>query len=102
MWHCVHKHIERSQASNSRLHVGCEEVWFGTQKASQVLSCGLHVGVCVGHLVEADELVMPKQGSYAQPATMMTVDRPTGQNDVGIVAWLLTMKTPECPQGRQV
>ncbi len=28
--------------------------------------------------------------------------RPPGQNDVGIVVWLLTMRTPEYPLGRQV
>ena len=55
-----------------------------------------------GHLVEVEELVMPKEGSYARPAAMVPIDRPTGKNDVGIVAWQLTLKTPECPQGRQV
>lgn len=45
---------------------------------------------------------MPRHGTYAQPAAMVHVDRPAGQNDVGVVAWLLTLKTPECPQGRQV
>lgn len=52
--------------------------------------------------MEAEELVMPKEGTYARPATVTQVDRGAGQNDVGIVAWLLTLKTPECPQGRQV
>ena len=52
--------------------------------------------------MEEEELVMPKEGSYARPVAMVPVQRPTGQNDVGIVAWLLTLKTPECPQGRQV
>ena len=45
---------------------------------------------------------MPKEGTYARPAAVTQVDRGAGQNDVGIVAWLLTLKTPECPQGRQV
>ena len=56
--------------------------------------------MCAGHLVEAEELVMVNQGSF-KPAQMMPVERSSGQNDVGIVAWLLTLKTPECPQGRQ-
>lgn len=56
--------------------------------------------ICAGHLVEAEELVMVNNGSF-QPVHMTPVDRPSGQNDVGIVAWLLTLKTPECPQGRQ-
>lgn len=45
---------------------------------------------------------MPKEATYAQPGTLLPVDRPAGQNDVGVVSWLLTLKTPECPQGRQV
>ena len=52
--------------------------------------------------MEVEELVMPKHGTYAVPAAMVHVDRPAGSNDVGVVAWLLTLKTPECPQGRQV
>ena len=44
---------------------------------------------------------MVQQSSSGRPVQMLPVDRPTGQNDVGIVAWLLTLKTPECPQGRQ-
>lgn len=59
--------------------------------------CGL-----VGHLVEVEELVMPAHATYWRPVVMGPVDRPSGQNDVGVVAWLLTLKTPECPQGRQV
>ena len=30
------------------------------------------------------------------------VSRPIGRNDVGIVAWTMTLKTPECPTGRRV
>jgi len=33
---------------------------------------------------------------------MIEVNRPMGQNDVGMVAWLITLRTPECPNGRQV
>lgn len=53
-----------------------------------------------GPLVEVQELVTPS-GAIGAPS-MVPTDRPSGQNDVGIVAWLLTLKTPECPQGRQV
>lgn len=28
--------------------------------------------------------------------------RPISQNSVGVVAWILTLRTPECPHGRQV
>lgn len=42
------------------------------------------------------------EGGHGKAAQMIPVDRPTGQNDVGIVSWLITLKTPECPQGRQV
>ena len=40
-----------------------------------------------------------KEGNNAVLLPMM---REKGLNDVGMVAWLLTMKTPECPEGRQV
>eukprot|EP00884_Botryococcus_braunii_P014175 jgi/Botrbrau1/22759/Bobra.0132s0090.2 len=53
-------------------------------------------------LVEAEELVMPADATYSQKVDLQTVSRPIGQNNVGIVAWVLTMKTPECPEGRKV
>ena len=52
--------------------------------------------------MEAEELVMVPGGTFKAHAEMIQVNRAIGQNDVGIVAWLLTLKTPECPQGRQV
>ena len=33
---------------------------------------------------------------------MIADSRPVGQNDVGMVAWLCTMKTPEYPEGREM
>jgi acetyl-CoA carboxylase/biotin carboxylase 1 len=37
-----------------------------------------------------------------EDAVLLPMDREMGKNDAGVVAWLLTMKTPECPSGRQV
>lgn len=45
---------------------------------------------------------MAADGSYATAALMYPVTRPVGQNDIGIVAWILTLKTPEYPLGRKV
>ena len=45
---------------------------------------------------------MPAGGTHQAPKPLVPVNRPVGQNDVGMVAWTLTMKTPECPQGRKV
>lgn len=45
---------------------------------------------------------MPPGGTHQAPKPLVAVTRPVGQNDVGMVAWTLTMKTPECPQGRKV
>jgi len=44
---------------------------------------------------KAQELVLDSNGQIG------LVDRPPGSNDVGMVAWLLTMRTPEYPQGRE-
>lgn len=45
---------------------------------------------------------MAADGTFKQAASMVPVARPVGQNDVGIVAWELTLKTPECSLGRKV
>jgi acetyl-CoA carboxylase/biotin carboxylase 1 len=37
-----------------------------------------------------------------QDGELVEVDRPVGENDVGMVAWLCTMKTPEYPEGREM
>lgn len=52
--------------------------------------------------MDVQELVMVKGGTFREAADMEVVSREVGQNDVGIVAWLITLKTPECPAGRQV
>ena len=56
---------------------------------------------CPGRLVEVEELVMAPGGTYQRPMPMVPVTRPVGQNDVGVLAWQLTLRTPECPQGRK-
>lgn len=47
------------------------------------------------------ELVL-EEGPCHGAGRIVKVARPTGQNDVGVVAWLMTLKPPEAPQGRQV
>jgi hypothetical protein len=53
-----------------------------------------------GRLVEVQELVALERppGHWS----VQRIERDIGENDVGIVSWLMTLKTPECPQGRQV
>ena len=52
--------------------------------------------------MDVEELVMPAGGTHQHPKPMVLVNRPVGQNDVGMIAWVLTLRTPECPQGRKV
>ena len=52
--------------------------------------------------MDVEELVMPAGGTHQAPKPMVPVDRSWGQNDVGMIAWVLTLRTPECPQGRKV
>lgn len=47
-------------------------------------------------LVEGKELVLDEDG------TLQEIDRAPGTNTVGMVAWLLTLRTPEYPRGRKV
>jgi acetyl-CoA carboxylase / biotin carboxylase 1 len=55
-------------------------------------------------LVEATELILePSTHSRFQGsnAVLQQVTRSVGSNDVGVVVWLMTLRTPEWPQGRQ-
>ncbi|CAO2041466.1 unnamed protein product [Urochloa humidicola] len=51
--------------------------------------------------VKATELVFAeKHGSWGTP--IIPMERPAGLNDIGMVAWILEMSTPEFPNGRQI
>lgn len=53
--------------------------------------------------MEVQELVaVDGKLSYKGTTQLALTDRPGSQNDVGVVAWVFSLKTPECPQGRQV
>lgn len=73
----------------------------------QLSTTGLTLKPCnllAGPLVEIQELVAeePTGGKLHAVWPMRAMSREIGENDVGVVAWQLTLKTPECPQGRQV
>eukprot|EP00798_Chlamydomonas_sp_ICE-L_P011181 gene11181-18794_t len=61
-----------------------------------------------GAIVDATEMALVKSTvTHMDPSTYSSarlepVYRPIGQNDCGMVVWHMTMKTPECPQGRHV
>ncbi|OBZ91864.1 Acetyl-CoA carboxylase [Choanephora cucurbitarum] len=48
------------------------------------------------HLVEAKELVLDEDD------VLQEIDRAPGTNTVGMVAWIITMRTPEFPSGRRI
>ena len=51
--------------------------------------------------MKATELVFAeKHGSWGTP--IIPMERPAGLNDIGMVAWILEMSTPEFPNGRQI
>jgi acetyl-CoA carboxylase / biotin carboxylase 1 len=57
-----------------------------------------------GALLQSVELVLDETTfveSSSKPKLKEIVRKP-GENDIGMVAWLVTMKTPECPAGRQM
>ncbi|KAK2079983.1 hypothetical protein QBZ16_002378 [Prototheca wickerhamii] len=58
-----------------------------------------------GHrLVTAEELVLDTEEAIYEngAAHIRLTDRAPSMNDIGIVAWRLTLATPECPRGRAV
>lgn len=48
-------------------------------------------------VLEYDEYVLSKEGN-----TLCPVFRDKGLNDCGMVAWVMDMRTPECPEGRKI
>ncbi|KAI8988392.1 acetyl-CoA carboxylase [Mycotypha africana] len=48
------------------------------------------------HLVEAKELVLDEDSNLQE------IDRAPGTNNVGMVAWMMTLRTPEYPSGRRI
>ncbi|KAA8490458.1 Acetyl-CoA carboxylase 2 [Porphyridium purpureum] len=50
-----------------------------------------------GSLMRTRELVLDKETQELSP-----VERAPGQNEIGMVAWLITLKTPEYPSGREI
>jgi acetyl-CoA carboxylase/biotin carboxylase 1 len=48
-------------------------------------------------LLEVKELILDEFGNSIKETT-----RPRGNNDIGMVAWLLTLYTPEYPEGREL
>ena len=51
---------------------------------------------CVELVLRADD-----HGDADDAAPLLEVQRPPGENDIGMVAWRYTFYTPECPQGRE-
>ena len=49
--------------------------------------------------LEAAELVLKDDKSCVEP---LAVPRTVGINKIGMVAWLMTMRTPEYPTGRDI
>jgi hypothetical protein len=71
-------------------------IWAGFQEDGGARFLG------AGSLVESMELILENESHYRDShAQLKQVVRPFGQNDVGVVAWVLTLKTPEWPHGRQ-
>ncbi|CAG9465063.1 unnamed protein product [Pedinophyceae sp. YPF-701] len=60
-------------------------------------------GAPAGRLLTAKELTLaPGVSSYRGEVPMEEVDRPGGENTVGMVAWMMELKTPEYPSGRNL
>ncbi|KAK9867066.1 hypothetical protein WJX84_010484 [Apatococcus fuscideae] len=56
----------------------------------------------IGTPVLSEELVLEDPAVCSSEARLKMVQRPIGENDIGIVAWVLTLHSPECPTGRKV
>ncbi|CAM9955807.1 unnamed protein product, partial [Phaeothamnion confervicola] len=55
-----------------------------------------------GSGVSVGGAAVPWRADEGSGLALREVARPAGQNDVGMVAWLVTLRTPEYPEGRQL
>eukprot|EP01094_Clydonella_sp_ATCC50884_P002538 TRINITY_DN11939_c0_g1_i1.p1 TRINITY_DN11939_c0_g1~~TRINITY_DN11939_c0_g1_i1.p1 ORF type:complete len:2190 (+),score=948.83 TRINITY_DN11939_c0_g1_i1:693-6572(+) len=75
--------------------ISIEHMWAQYKKSSEGVLGG--VPKQPQNVLDVCELVLSPDESE-----LVRSDRPVGENDIGMVAWLLTMYTPECPKGRRV
>lgn len=54
-----------------------------------------------GELVEVQEMGLVDDGSPQEEYSLKFVSTSVGMNKIGMLAWLMTLKTPECSYGRQ-
>lgn len=53
-------------------------------------------------LIDSTELVLCHAGNEGDEPQLVEAKRQPGLNDIGMVSWLCTLRTPEYPQGREV
>jgi len=68
-------------------------------------STGAHVPAAA-KLLEVEEYVLNEtslqNGKSIWNVDLVPISRPPGQNSIGMIAWIWTMKVPEKPEGRQI
>eukprot|EP00737_Agarophyton_chilense_P001387 gb/GEZJ01001557.1/.p1 GENE.gb/GEZJ01001557.1/~~gb/GEZJ01001557.1/.p1 ORF type:complete len:2331 (-),score=312.23 gb/GEZJ01001557.1/:1422-8057(-) len=63
---------------------------------------GFHRHKMPTELIEAKELILPGNSSTKTGLELVETPRKPGQNDIGMVAWIWLLRTPEYPDGRQI
>lgn len=53
-------------------------------------------------LIDSTELILAHSPSEGEQPQLVTTKRKAGLNDIGMVSWLCTLRTPEYPNGRDV
>ncbi|KAI0561153.1 acetyl-CoA carboxylase [Gracilaria domingensis] len=63
---------------------------------------GFHRHKMPTELIEAKELILSSDASGRSGPELVETRRKPGQNDIGMVAWIWLLRTPEYPDGRQL
>eukprot|EP00178_Gracilaria_changii_P014241 TRINITY_DN402_c0_g1_i1.p1 TRINITY_DN402_c0_g1~~TRINITY_DN402_c0_g1_i1.p1 ORF type:complete len:2462 (+),score=353.38 TRINITY_DN402_c0_g1_i1:1194-8579(+) len=63
---------------------------------------GFHRHKMPTELIEAKELILSRESSTRSEPKLVETTRKPGQNDIGMVAWIWIIRTPEFPDGRQI
>ncbi|KAL6839698.1 hypothetical protein ACP4OV_030386 [Aristida adscensionis] len=89
--------LKRCSARNNRTTY-CYDFPLAFETALQKLWQGS--GKSEPYVKETELVFADKHGSWGTP--LVPMERPAGLNDIGMVAWILDMSTPEFPSGRQI
>ena len=72
------------------------------QTSRRVQDCRVATNAYYSQNRDEDKVLFPTDHHWLLVNHSLRTERPEGSNDIGMLAWKMSMKTPEYPQGRDL